>query len=525
MTTNHQGGPRTGADEACGVKPLTFAYIAGACVLAGLCWTLPAAAETLSISGTGRVPIGENVAHTRQAALHAAKRAALVAAVNKLNGPKAAQDPQVQEAIDTMLEQVGDDLIAEQNASTDANRQFVLRVTLAFDALKLRQMLQDAGIASTTARQFPILVVMDEFFTTATDKTKPLRELVEFRSDRASSFSQADRASFDSANASSSSSAMAGREHRAAAVAADNGQVAVAARSQQSAQYAAQSQRSASERVSASRDNSVAASSQESVAFRKLVEYQPQNVGPDAVNYTYAALLREGNQFDLSLLDNDLFRSRYLKNAQPLTLAALQQGTGLGRYVQAAREFKADYFMAGNAIIIQGPVDPSTGQVTCDGLVSLKAYSTEDGHVLAADARTESASGNSADQCRVNVSNKLARFVGSTLGSSIHGFWRQRQTYGREYTIRLVSLKGQLSEDHRDDFADALETLQGVQNKIQVRRSDRQGYEVMLTYKGDADLAREIRRAVRDKRGFSNMGRKMDGTTMLFCLESDCPNP
>ncbi len=44
---------------------MKLSHIAGACALVGLCWTLPAAAETLSISGTGRVPIGENVAHTR----------------------------------------------------------------------------------------------------------------------------------------------------------------------------------------------------------------------------------------------------------------------------------------------------------------------------------------------------------------------------------------------------------------------------------------------------------------------------
>lgn len=480
-------------------------------------------AETITVSGIGKSPIGEDIALTRSQALQAAKRDALVAAVNKLNGPRAANDPKAQAAIDTMLSQLGDDVIADQSGSTDAAKNFVLKITLSIEDLQLRQLLQDAGIAKTTSRQFPVLIVMDEFFTTATDKTKPLRELVEFSSDRGSSYSVADKESANSNYSASSTSASSSQEERDVAMVADDGQTTVAARGKKKKKSASVNDQSESASAAYSRDNSVSASEHDKVTFKKLVEYQPQNVGPDKQNFTYSALLREAGKYDLNFIDNDLFRSKYFKTGKPLTLEELQNGPELARYVQAARDFKADYFMVGNSIIIQGKVDDSTGQYTCDGLVSLKSYSTEDGTALASDARTESASGNSPDQCRVNVANKLAKFVGSTVGSAIGNYWRQRDTYGREYTVRLVSLLGKLSEDNKDDFADALEKIKGVQNKVVVRRSDRQNYEVSITYKGDSDLAREIRRAAKEKEGFGKIGRKTDGTTMMFCLEGDCP--
>ena len=482
-----------------------------------------AAAETITVSGIGKAPIGEDISLTRSQALNAAKRDALVAAVNKLNGPRASNDPKVQAAIDSMLTQLGDDIIVDQSGSTDGAKNFVLRLTLAIDDLQLRQLLQDGGIAKTTSRQYPVLIVMDEFFTTATDKTKPLRELTEFSAESSSRLSVADRENAAVNASASRTRASSSHEDSDNAVVADDGQTTVASRGKKKKKSASVSDENASVNASYSRDNSVDAASSDKVSFKKLVEYQPQNVGPDKQNFTYAALLREAGKYDLNFIDNDLFRSRYFRTGKPLTLEELQNGPELARYVAAARDFKADYFMVGNSIIIQGKIDDSTGQYTCDGLVSLKSYSTEDGTALASDARTESASGNSPDQCRVNVANKMAKFVGSTVGSAIGNYWRQREAYGREYTVRLVSLLGKLSEDNKDDFADALEAIKGVQNKIVVRRSDRQSYEVSITYKGDGDLAREIRRSARDKEGFAKLGRKTDGTTMQFCLEGDCP--
>ena len=258
------------------------------------------------------------------------------------------------------------------------------------------------------------------------------------------------------------------------------------------------------------------------VNFRKLVEYQPQGGTPEKNNYTYAAIVREASKFDLNLIDSDLFRSKYF-TGKPLTMEEIQNSSELSRYVAAARDNKADYFMVGNTVIINNGQSTATGTFICDGLVVLKAYSTEDGSVLATNARSESASGNSPDQCRANVANKLAGFVGTTLGSTIQNYWRQREEYGREYNIRLISLLGNLSDDSKDAFAEALEKMDGVKSKVIDRKSTRTEYEVALTYKGDKSITREIGSALKKVAAFKSAGRSSDGTTIKVCLEGPCP--
>lgn len=506
--------------------------------LVALCGVVEAAsAEELTVSGSGKSPITPNISETRQESLRIAKRAAVVEAVKKINGPASISDPKVQAAIDQIAVQIGDDKIFDQTNSKDAANNYVTRVTLKIDELEFRQMLQDNGIASTVARNFPVLVVMDEFFTTPTDHTKPIRELVEYSHDKTATFdaSQASAESAESVSAESSRSSYSGAASYAArgsssgAFAAGGYGEALYASGRQSAS-AAGSIREKSQSSSDSFSQSSASSSSSAhvfdqqkdvVNFRKLVEYQPQNVGPDRNNYTYAALVREASQYDLKLLDNDLFRSKYF-TGKPLTMEEMQNSSELARYASYARDNKADYFMVGNTIIINNNKN-ETGMFVCDGLVTLKAYSTEDGSLLVSDARSESASGASPDQCRVNVANKLAGFVGKKLGSTIQNYWKLRETYGQEYNIKLVSLLGNLPDDVKDSFAEAIESINGLQSKVNERKSTRYEYEVAITYKGDKSLARAISSALKKNTAFSATGRKVDGNSLKFCLEGPCP--
>ncbi len=495
--------------------------IASALMLAGVLST--GAAETVQVSGIGKAQIGADIVLTRTQATEAAKRAALVAAVNKINGANASNDPKVQAAIDNMIAQIGDDLIQDQTASRDAANNFVVRVTLAIEDLQLRTLLSDAGIASTTARNFPLLLVMDEFFTTPTDKTKPLRELVEYSHDKSSASSASASNSSASSVDASASSASASSSRGSAAVVVDNGYAVGAAASRSSSQRVDVSEERLKASDSSSSSSAQSASQNDVVSFKKLVEYQPQNVGPDKQNYTYAALLGQAAKFDLKILDNDLFKSKYF-NGKPLTIQEMQEGREFARFVEAARdENKADYFGVGSSIIYQNGVSASTGQHNCVGVVTIKAYSTEDGEVLTADSRSETGSGSSPDQCRVNVANKMAEFLGNTMGKTIGDYWKKREMYGREYSVTLVSLLGNLSEDNKDDFADALEGIKGVASKVIQRKSNKSMYEVSLTYKGDGDMSRELRSAFRKLDGFEKAGRVVKGTSIRICLEGPCP--
>ncbi len=93
----------------------------------------------------------------------------------------------------------------------------------------------------------------------------------------------------------------------------------------------------ASRQVAAASSNVAAASSQSAYShnvsaedhnntyFRKLVEYQPQNTGPDKKNYTYNELEGQPGDLDIKVIDNALFKSKYFGNCA-ITLDQLENG-------------------------------------------------------------------------------------------------------------------------------------------------------------------------------------------------------
>lgn len=500
-----------------------------------------ASAEVLSVSGEGKAPIGQNISVTREDSLKNAKKAAVIEAIKKMNGPTGLTDPKVQAVVDQIAVQIGNDKISDQQNSKDAANNFVTRVTLQIDETEFRKLLLDNGVASTTASKYKILAVMDEFFTTKTDHSKPLRESVEYSHDKTATSENSLSASESSASAGSASSNSS--YDGAASFAGSNSSSGSAGAYGYGGGYQASGRQSASASGSAREKskNASTASSQSSasasvdaksfdqkkdiVNFKKLVEYQPQNKGPDKENFTYTAILREANKGgNLTFKDNDVFRSNYF-TGKPLTMEEMQNSRELSRYVAAAREDQADYFMVGNTIIINNDKAPGTNTFSCDGLVALKVYSTDNQTVIASDARNESAiSQTSPDDCRVTVANKLAGFVGATLSSNINNYWKLRDLYGQEYNIRLVSLLGNLSDDVKDSFAEAVESIGGLQSKLNERKSTRSEYEVSIAYKGDKSVARAITSAVKKVAVFAKAERKVEGTSIKFCLEGPCPD-
>jgi hypothetical protein len=252
------------------------------------------------------------------------------------------------------------------------------------------------------------------------------------------------------------------------------------------------------------------------------VEYQPRNVGPDKQNYTLQAVLRQTARYDLAVRDADLFRSKYF-TGKPLTLDEMTNSSELSRFSAAARDEQTDYLMVGNTIILDNGKNAATGQFVCDGLLSLKTFSTEDGSAIAAEARSESASGNTPDQCRVNVANKMGNYAVGVVGHAISEYWKKRETYGREYSVVLRSLMGNLNENVKDSFSEAMESIQGLNSKVIERRSTRNELEVSLTYKGEKSLSRAIGSALKSQTSFAQSGRKVDGTKIVICLEGQCP--
>lgn len=468
-------------------------------------------AADLLVNGQGKAPITPDLAVTRQNSLAAAKRDAVMAAIKKINGPEAANDPKIKGVLDEITQQVGDEYIFDQSNSKDAANNFVTTVKLKLDDKEFRKLISDHGIAVKTANSYPILVVMDEYFTTPTDSQKPLREVVEMFSDKSSSLKTNSSASDSSSSNASANASLSGRKSLDGVG---------------SAAISAQANEQSSSSSSSSSAQSVDQNQNDVQSFKKIVEYQPQNVGPSNQSYTYEAILREAASYDLNVIDNSLFRSKYF-TGKPMTLQELANGSDLARYVSAAHDdAKADFFMAGTSIIYDRSKDAVTGQYVCDGVVTIKAYSTTDGKVLATDARSESASGNSPDQCRVNVANKLAMFTGSILGSQIGEYWKNRNMYGQQYTVQLVSLLGQLNFQARRNFGTLINSLKGVKEVPVTRGGDAKQVEYSLQYAGETPIGDALGDLIGNSAAFKaypNFDVSTKGGNVRICLEASCP--
>ena len=80
--------------------------------------------------------------------------------------------------------------------------------------------------------------------------------------------------------------------------------------------------------------------------FKKLIEYQPRNIGPDKQNYTLQAVLRQSTRYDLAVRDSDLFRSKYF-TGKPLTMDEMANSSELARFTAAA--LMSNYLMCSTA--------------------------------------------------------------------------------------------------------------------------------------------------------------------------------
>jgi hypothetical protein len=493
----------------------------------------------------------------RTSALRQAKRNAVLAALDKVVGAGTSRNPDVQAKLDDLVVQVGDDSFYGVTPSS-ADGQYQVSVTLRMDDKALRTEISDLGLAlnTTATRSQPILVMMDEFFTTPTNLHAPLEELTEFRHEEGSHYNEKEAAasSKSSAYAASSNAAYASKEQAAFAVndksanrvsAAHDTRVAGAAqdgygdaaavsardagRFDASGESSHQAAGAASRQVAAAESSKVAAASSSQSAYahnvnaedhnntyyRKLIKYQPQNTGPDKKNYTYNELKGQLGDLDIKVLDNALFKSRYFGD-RAITLDQLENSAELTKYVDYARkDATADYLMIGSSVIYDLGVDKSSGQESCTGVASTKTFSTKTGEDIGSATQSESSIGASSDDCRARLAVKLAGSLGNQVGKRIQEFVKKRSMYGAEYTIRLTG--DNLSLMTRTAFSQALKTVPGLE-KAAPRQADAGRVEVIATYKGSDPLDQAVAMALSGNPQFASLDSAVDGNVITLCM-------
>ena len=525
---------------------------------------VPAHAKDFSVTGHGSVSIASgNPQSVRALSLAEAKYKAVLNGVNKVNGPDSARDRKVADKLKEILDQIGDEHFVDRHAQT-VGEAYETSVTLAMDDKEFRTLLSDNGIAAntTTARSFSILAVMDEFFTTPTDLKAPLEELEEFSHEKGSSFkdksinAKASKAASASTSSSASSvdarSASSGKAsgsfdsrldasgHSAGAASARDGygsasisgssSGSVSARdkgefsaegkqaaSLKAASASSQSAASASSSSAVSAKN-VAAEDHDNVHYKKLVRYQPQNRGPEKTSQTYNALKGQLQDYDLKVLDNDLFRSKYFKN-KPVTIEQMQQSEELARYVGFARtDAQADFFLVGSSIIIDSGRNEATGDFRCTGVMTVKTYSTASGEDIASETTSETAAGINPNDCAGMLAKKLAATGGAVISNRVQEYWKRRNAYGREF---VVTLQGSgLGDAATRGLYKAVKAIEGVE-KATLRSQTENEYQLVVVYKGES-----FKDALDDRLdanpSYAARHSRVEGEKITICMTS-CP--
>ena len=541
-----------------------------------------ACAKEIELNGRATVSASEDAQSIRAIATSAAKRQAVIAGLNRVIGPNASDDPKVAAKIQAIVDQINDSRIVDSKGSRIGS-DYEMTLTLVVDDKEFRTLISDAGIAANTAstRSFAILAVMDEFLTTPKDLRAPLEELTEFHSEQGNSFkdksinarsnksaaasssssaSSVDARAASTVDARASSSAKANGTYNASLDASGKVSAAGSARdsegsaafgasregkvkAKESAQYSGEKasgasyQGSSAESLKASNAQTassatsqsassvsaknVASEEHDNVSYKKLVKYQPQNTSPEKTSQTYNALMGQLQDYDLRVVDNDLFRSKYFK-AKPITIEQMQNSEELAKYVSfAKKDANADFFMVGTSIIIDQGRNSATGETECTGVATVKTYSTVNAESIASETISESAAGRNVNDCAGNLAKKLALVGGPIIGAKVQEYWKRRSTYGREFVLTLTGQSLPLMV--KTSFTKTLKSVPGVEGNVQRAASDKE-LQIVVTYKGTDPLDQAVFEALSGNPIFASLDSKTEGNQILLCM-GPCAKP
>ncbi len=385
-----------------------------------------------------------------------ALKAALSILIDRTLGAGASKNPQVQEKFEELLSQSSTYILDQNYTGEIEDNYYVAKAFLNVDETAFRGLVSDMGIALNTqkVRQSAVLLIVDEFFAAPSDlkSSAPTKDVTTY------SYNKNEQLK-DKESYKASSSAKDGASY---------------------VSYYGGARESSSAKSAENYGHYTDYSNKENEFFQHVVEYQPKTPKVQNLNYTQPALQKAFTEYDVRSIDNDMFKSKYFKG-NSLTADKLSNSAELANYVNFARkDAKADFFAVGVSYITDNGKNPNTGMNTCDGNVFVKIYSTQDGEVIASGSFTESAAGNSPDQARVQVANKIGNELGEELSKKIQDYWKRRTMYGSEY---VVLVKGNFLPMERITINKAIQSTEGIQN-VSLRTSSNTQCEFLVNYKG-----------------------------------------
>lgn len=491
-----------------------------------------------TVFGEGRVTIGAgDSASVRNAAKQEAMRDAVIQAIKDATALDAG-DPKFGTIVDSIAKQLRDVRVRDERRE---GPEFVTRVEAMVDRKQIKNAIRGSDLDKSIDRSFSILMLVDEFLTSTLDLKMPIEELVEYKYDAGSSYSDKSRKA--SASSASSQSAIAASSNVNAtsaaatkssfssnsAMGAQSGgdSVAAAQRSNATLQSAAASQYSAKQNLAAAASaqssnasmsqNNVAAASHEKESYKKLVKYQDNSKPTNQPQFLndFSGLLRD---YDLRLMDSANVRSKFFGNTQ-INLSLMSNSVEMSKFSEFARtKANADFLMMGTSTVIDAGKNAYTGQIACAINTELKAFSTSSGEMIAAVAEATQSSGINIEACKANASKKVAQLMAPLFAGRVLGYWTDRAARGRQFTVELKG--NSIPIPLRLAFAKALRDIPNVSD-VEKKEDGEGGVKVTMTLKGKADAMEAIYGAVSSQPAFAtkNLDGEAAGELITLCLE------
>jgi len=534
------------------MKNKTTKRLARALLITAISCIAVSAIAQSTVFGEGRAPIGAgDAAAIRNASKQDAIRDAVIKGIKDATALDASDPIKFGAIVNEVAKQLRNVKVVEERRE---GSEFVTKIEVVVDRKEVKNAIRGTDLDKANDRSFSLLMMVDEFVTNTRDLKMPLKELVEFNSDKSSSFSDkslnasasssqnsAAVAGSSSINAASASSTkVAGSSNSSLAAGQSNAYGSAGLAAQQNSSYGGQA--SSASALSAKKEFAAASSSKsansaidqkniqessrDTQSYRKLVEYQDTSK-PGANAYFLPTFTENVRNFDLKLLDSAIIRSKFFGDAK-ITLNALTNGAQMAKFSEFARKANADFLMLGSSTVIEGDKN-SSGMVTCVVNAEVKAFATAGSEVIAAKGESMQASGVNIEQCAAVASGKIADKMAPVFASAALNYWADRAARGFEYTV-LFKSASKLTVDMKDEFAEAMGEVKGASAAV-MKDETANSVKYPVTIKGKPNVGLEISRVLKSKSNFTGkpLDRIVEGQEITLCLDScaaaDAPPP
>lgn len=533
------------------MKNKTTKRLARALLITAISCIAVSAIAQSTVFGEGRAPIGAgDAAAIRNASKQDAIRDAVIKGIKDATALDASDPIKFGAIVNEVAKQLRNVKVVEERRE---GSEFVTKIEVVVDRKEVKNAIRGTDLDKANDRSFSLLMMVDEFVTNTRDLKMPLKELVEFNSDKSSSFSDkslnasasssqnsAAVAGSSSINAASASSTkVAGSSNSSLAAGQSNAYGSAGLAAQQNSSYGGQA--SSASALSAKKEFAAASSSKsansaidqkniqessrDTQSYRKLVEYQDTSK-PGANAYFLPAFTENVKYYDLKVLDSAIIRSKFFGDAK-ITLNALTNGAQMAKFSEFARKANADFLMLGSSTVIEG--DKNSIGISCVVNAEVKAFATAGSEVIAAKGESMQASGTNIEQCASIASGKIADKIAPVFASAVLNYWADRAARGFEYTV-LFKSASKLTTDMKDEFAEAMGEVKGASAAV-MKDETANSVKYTVTIKGKPNVGLEISRVLKSKSNFTGkpLDRIVEGQDITLCLDScaaaDAPPP